>query len=601
MSRKPEEQFDEETIKRMALLGFRLKRRTLLGGAVGAAATAAALPSVRPASAAPTRRAAAPRAFAQDLPADAAPPERQVYRQAADVTNTKVLDFYESVYQRGGAFADSFSDPLVRLNKSFEVIPGAATEWSGSEDGKTWTFKLDPNLMWSDGNPVTAADYIATFQYAAEPDHAWDFGWYFQGYLKNWTEAIEGTVPVTEIGVRQGDDDRTLVFESVDAAPYLPAMLLYSLPLSKAALESTGPLYNTKPETSVTAGPFKLVEWALDERIVLEKNPDYKGTLVVPINKLINKLSNISAYFTLYENDEIDYMADPNPAELKIMQEDEELAKQIHSGLEDFRTFYLFFDTKTAPFDDLKVRQAFSHVIDRDAITEQILGPSGFPAYSWLAPGFPASNSDAYKDIQNFDPELGKSLLAEAGFPDGKDFPKQELWLRNENPLNQTVANAVAAMITEHLGIEVEVANKDGDLFTQSMNAKPTEILFGYVSYGMDFLDPVNMLSVWFSGGRHPWNNAEFDKKTKEAAAFLGDPAERIAMFQEAERMLVEDVPGVFIYHKTVIQLIKPWVTGPVLEPDENGLSYIHWPGYSTTSLAPQELYISKDAPEGLE
>ena len=595
------EEYDEETIKRMGLLGFRLKRRALLGGAAGAAGlVAAARFGTTPTLAAPRRAASGilARAIAQELPADAAPADQQIYRAPADVTNTRVIDFYESVYERGGAIADLFSDPLVRLNKNFEIVPGAATEWSSSEDALTWTFRLDPNLMWSDGNPVTAADYVATFRYAADPAHAWDFTWFFQGEIKNWTEVVDGEVPVEELGVT-APDDHTLVFETVVPVPYLPTKLLYSLPLSKAALETTGPLYNTNPETAVSAGPFILTEWARDEQIVYTKNPDYKGTLQVPINEVRVKLAAQTSYFTLYENDEIDYMVDPSPAELKIMQDDPELAKQIHPGLEDFRTFYLFFDTKTAPFDDLKVRQAFSHAIDRDAIASSILGPAGFPAYSWLAPGFPASNAEGLKDIQAFDPDLAKSLMAEAGFENGEGFPKQEMWLRNENPLNQTVANAVAAMLTEHLGIEVEVSNKDTDLFTEALNAKPTQIPFGYVSYGMDFLDPINMLSVWFDGGRHAWGNAEFDAKTKEAGSFTGSPEERIAMFQEAERILVEDVPGVFVYHKTQIQLIKPWVTGEALEPDAQGLSYLHWPAYSTTSLNPAGLYISNEAPEG--
>ena len=130
-----------------------------------------------------------------------------------------------------------------------------------------------------------------------------------------------------------------------------------------------------------------------------------------------------------------------------------------------------------------------------------------------------------------------------------------------------------------------------------ALTAKPTEILLGYVRYGMDFFDPYNMLSVWLSGGRHSWSNADFDAKVLEAAEFLGDPEERIAMFQEAERILVEDVPAVFVYHGTEVQFIKPWVTGPFIEPDNNGITAMHWPNYATMSTVPAELYIRDDAP----
>ena len=265
----------------------------------------------------------------------------------------------------------------------------------------------------------------------------------------------------------------------------------------------------------------------------------------------------------------------------------------------DFRTFYLFFDPTQKPFDDIKVRQAISHIVDRDAIQKQLLGPAGRPAYSWLAPGFPAADSEGLAGIQNFDVEAAKALLAEAGYPNGEGFPKQELWLRNANQLDQNIANAIAASIRDNLGIEVEVSNKDTDTFMAALTAKPTQIPFGYVSYGMDYLDPFNMLSVWLSGGRHSWVNEEFDAMTKEAASFAGDPAERTKMFQEAEKLLVSDVPGVFVYHETPVQLIKPWVKGEFIAPDKNGITSVHWPGFSATSTVLGELYIGKDAPAG--
>jgi ABC-type transport system substrate-binding protein len=281
-----------------------------------------------------------------------------------------------------------------------------------------------------------------------------------------------------------------------------------------------------------------------------------------------------------------------------LMQSDETTAKEIYSGVGDFPTWYIFFDVTKAPFDNLKVRQAWSHAIDRDLLKQQVLGPNGTPAYSWLAPGFPASQREALQDIQKFDPELGKSLLAEAGFPDGKDFPKQQMWLRAPSPLDKTVAAALASMLKQNLNIDVELLEKDSQGFTAALNAKPTQIPLGYVRYGMDYLDPSNMLSVWKSGGRHSWSNPDFDAKLKAASEFLGDPNERIAMFQEAERVLVADVPGVFIYHGTPVQFIKPWLKGPFLQPDANGIVSMHWPGFATMSTVPEELYIGADAPD---
>jgi peptide/nickel transport system substrate-binding protein/oligopeptide transport system substrate-binding protein len=300
----------------------------------------------------------------------------------------------------------------------------------------------------------------------------------------------------------------------------------------------------------------------------------------------------------MYQANEVDFVPSPPPAAVTQMLADESTAGEVFVSTGDFPTWYVFFDVTTAPFDNLKVRQAWSHAIDRELIQQQVLGPAGTPAYSWLAPGFPGSQKEALKGIQSFDPELARSLLAEAGFPDGDGFPTLQMWLRVPSPLDKTVAGAIVAMLKEHLNISVELLEKDQQGFTASLFARPTGIQLGFVRYGMDFLDPANMLSVWRGGQRHTWQNDDYDAKVIEAAIFLGDPAERIAMFQEAERLLVEEVPAVFIYHGTPVQLIKPWVKGAFLDPDEQGVRSMHWPGFTAMCTVPEELYVTTDAPD---
>jgi ABC-type transport system substrate-binding protein len=586
-----------EIARRMARFDRRLRRRSLLGGAIGFASVLAL--GGRDFRSGPAADAAV---HAQDasLPDDAAPPDQQVFVLANSVQTDKTPDFYESVYDRlSEASSDIFSEPLVRLNRDFELIPAGALEWGSNDDGTVWTFKLDPALVWNDGNAVTANDWVTTFRYGADPDHAWDFTWYFQGVIKGWDDAIAGNIPLEELGVRQGADEHELIVETQAPAPYLPAMLLYSCTLSAAALSEHGPLYNSNPETSVSSGPMKLAEWLIDQKVTYEKNPDYKGKLVVPVNKVVIKLADPATYFIMYQNNEIDYMQYPAPADLVVAQSD--FPDQIYSSVGDFRTHYLFFDVTKEPFDKREVRQAFSHAIDRDAIKAQILGPAGVPAYSWLAPGFPAANGEALSGIQNFDVAKAKELLAAAGYSDPSTFPPQTLEVRNPTPLIASVSQAVGSMLRDNLGIQVEIQNVDQGTFMDALTAKPTQILFGFVSYGMDFFDAYNMLSVWLSGGRHSWSNPEFDKLVKEGGSFIGDPGERTKMFQDAEKILVEDVPGVFVYHETPVQLIKPWVKGEFKEPDKNGIASLHWPGYTSMSTVPAELYIGADAPVGRE
>jgi len=451
--------------------------------------------------------------------------------------------------------------------------------------------------MWSDDTPVTADDYVATFRYAADPKHAWDFTWFFGGVIKNWDDVVAGKTPVDQLGVK-AVDAHTLQFETQSPAPYLPAMLLYSMPLQKKALEAHGGLYNSDVATSVSSGPYVLKEWQKGDRLIYEANPKYKGTNKPFIQKIVVIGAAPSTDFAAYQAGEIDFAAGPNlsPADNDIVSADPALSKEFHPHYGDFRTDYLFFDTKNPPFDNVKVRQAFSHIVDRDGLIKSIIKPTqGIPAYSFLMPGFPASNSKELSSIQNYDVEAAKKLLAEAGYPDGKGFPKLTLWLRNEAPVRQSLAQAIAASIKQNLGIEVEVSNKETKTFTDAMNAKPTQVQFGMVSYGFDFLDPYNMLSVWLSGGRHNWNNTQFDDMVKKAGSFTGDPAERIKMFQDAEKLLVEDVGGIFIYHRTAGDMYKPYLKGTELEPDSNGFAAMHWPGFAANNKLLGSIYISKD------
>jgi ABC-type transport system substrate-binding protein len=535
------------------------------------------------------------RAAAQE--AEATPAAKQVLISPVDSSTAKVLDFYVAVYARGGP-ADVYSEPLVRVDKQFQIQPAAAESWESSEDGLTWTFKIREGLTWSDGNPVTANDWVTTFQTDAAPETAWDFTWYFQGVLKNWTEAVSGDVAPDQIGVHLGANEYELVFETIAPAPYLPAMLLYSLPLSAAGLGANGLFYNTDPDTAISSGPYILSEWLPDQSATAIRNEAYTGTLPALPDELRVVLTSPDNFFTMYQADEIDYMLSPPPAALTIMMNDEETAKEVFSGVGDFPTYYVFFDVTKEPWTDIKVRQAWSHAVDRDALATNVLGPSGVPAYSWLAPGFPANNTEGLKDIQAYDPEKAKSLLAEAGFPDGDGFPKQTLMLRAPTPLEETAAAAIAAMISENLNIEVELVSQDSAGYTAALNAKPTQIELGFIRYGMDFFDPYNMLSVWLTGGRHSWSNADYDAAVHAAAEFLGDPEERLNMFKDAEKILVEDVPAVFVYHGKEVQFIKPWVAGDFIKPDDNGITAIHWPGFTTMSTVPSEMFIADTGPE---
>ena len=529
------------------------------------------------------------------LPADAAPLDQQFLRlQGPEMTTT---DFAVSVYSRSvNSYSDVLTTPFVRLNKNFEIQPAGALSWEVTPDGKTWTFHMDPDLTWSDGNPVIADDVVFTFQYQADPKHAWDFAWFWSDIV-NFDEAVAGKVPTTEIGVKKVDDYTVQVITEA-ASPYFPSKALYIRPLSKIALEKSGEYYNSTPETSVSSTPYILTDWTKGKGMTFGPNKNYTGKVKPFIEHLYFTFSSdTTGEFRAYQNGEVDMGQYFSPADINLISADSELDKEYHPGYGDFRTFYLGFNTLEKPFSDIKVRQAFAKAIDRDSIITNIVKRQGNPAYSFLMPGFPDSTSDVLKneDVNKFDVTAAKQLLTDAGYPDGKGFPALELWLRNESDLNKAIAGAIASMLKENLGIDVEVSNKETKLFMDTLNSH--KLPFYFLSYGFDYLDPSNMLGIWVSGGRHAWKNDQFDQLVTDATSLVGDNAKRDQEFKDAEKILVDDVGGIFIYHLTPGNIYKPYMKGSELEPDKTGVAAWHWPNTESVGMLLYTLYVSNDVP----
>jgi peptide/nickel transport system substrate-binding protein/oligopeptide transport system substrate-binding protein len=519
--------------------------------------------------------------YGTTLPDDALPYSEQILREACNITaNQTTFDFTVSVYQRFCG-SDLFQDQLVNLDKDFNVIPNSAESWEVGEDGLTWTFHIKEGLQWSDGTPLTAYDWEATFRYAADPEHAWDFAWFYAGVLENWNEAIAGEVPLEELGVH-AVDDLTLEITTEVPWPPLPAMMQFSFVMQKNALETHGPYYNNDPATSVSAGPFILEKVEPGDEIILAANPNYKGMRQPRLSKIVYTYMDPSTFFAAFQNDEIYHVAYESltPADFELVLNDPVLSENYLRHYGDFRTDYLLFDTYNPPFDDLNVRKAFAHAVDRDAIVTNVYGEvKAMPAYAMLMPGFPASDTEGVlQEYQVYDCEMAQQYLTDAGFPGGEGFPPQELWLRGEQPALQAVYSAAAASIADCLGIEIQVSNKDGKVYMDALNADPTTLTFGAVSYGMDFLDPSNLLGIWLSSGRHSWKNEEFDRLVTEASSMVGDPEAREQMFRDAEKILVDDVGGVFIAHRWQGDLVKPYLQGEGFrEPDSQGIAAFHW------------------------
>lgn len=524
--------------------------------------------------------------YGRTLPEDAAPYDQQIWQELcrADSAQTNFMAAV-TVYQRicAPGASDLFSDSLVNLDENLGLIPAAAESWEPSEDGLTWSFHLRPGQVWSDGTPLTAADWVATWRWMADPANAYDFVWMWQGIVAGWSEAVAGEIPPEEIGFEAIDDD-TLAVTTVGPAPYLPATLFFWPPMQAAALAEFGPNYANDPETSVSSGPFILTEFVPGDHIVLEANPTYVGFRQPWLQEIRGLYGDkLNGSFLAFQSHEIDRVSYEflTSADFEVITSDPVLLENYLPNPGDFRTDYLLMDTFSEPFDDLNVRLAFAKSVDREGIVANVINANfqlAVPAYSFLAPGFPAWDSEgALKDIQAYDCEAAQGLLAEAGYPGGEGFPALELMLRGESEFNAQRFIAAAASISSCLNVEITVNNVENATYMTQLLERPTSVQFGAISYGMDYLDPANMLGVWVSTGRHSWLNAEFDTLVQEAGVFVGDPEERFAMYQEAERLLVEDVGGIFLDHRIQGDLFQPYIAGDCFRPNSQGVSAWQW------------------------
>jgi peptide/nickel transport system substrate-binding protein/oligopeptide transport system substrate-binding protein len=500
------------------------------------------------------------------LPPGAAPPEEQVFRSFQP--DNHFMEWFRTIYK--GTYGHTIiAEPLLRLDRDFNLLPAAAERWAPSEDGRTWYFHIRRGLEFSDGHPLTAHDYVFTFRRGADPKNAYDVEWYYRP-IKNWAAVVTGKKPLEALGVR-ALDDYTLAVETETVCAYLPHLLIDSWVSPRQAIEKYGDAWSTRPETSIASGPFYLAEWSKGDRIVLKANSRYHGPAKPYIEALVARLYTLSArppILAAYEADEVDYADILSQAERGRIVSDPVMRDELHA-FTDFATYYLTMNTSAGVFADKRVRQAFSHAIDREALTRSALQGFAVPACSMLPAGFPAANPEALRAFQRYDPALARQRLAEAGYPEGRGFPPVELWVRADSRPVNDAGEAIQAMLRQNLGIAVTMRVMEVKTFMDALNSHRLQL--GLVRFGFDYVDPSSLMNLWLSGGRHAWKSDPFDRLVVQAGGVVGDPGRRMALYHQAERILVEEVGGIFLWHSVLNQIWKSKVRGEALEPNRDG------------------------------
>jgi oligopeptide transport system substrate-binding protein len=479
---------------------------------------------------------------------------------------------------------------LTQITPDGDVLPDLATEWDISADGLEYTFKLRDDVQWVKYNtgtgeievqrPVTAHDVVYGTKRTLDPRTASDYSYVV--YVVKGGEALntadidalseeEQQALMDGVGV-EAPDDYTVKFTLEYPAPYFPSIasmwVLYPMP--QEAIEDKGDRW-VEPGFYWTCGPMVVTEWAHDDHIVLEKSPYYYGADDVQIDRIYGVMvTEASTAFAMYEANELDAVAPPLE-EMDRVKTDPVLSKELYIAPAPC-TYYYGFSTDKPPVDDVLVRRALSAAVDRQGLIDNVTKGNQLPANSF-APSMILGNAAGDPDIAPWalDYELGrakaKEWLAEAGYPDGEGFPTITL-MHNTSEGHQKIAQAIAAMWQDTLGIDVSVENQEWKVYLKTLNpATPVEEMphVWRMGWCADYADNNNWVHEVFNAeegaNRTRSVPGQFEELTK-AAQVETDPDARKAIYKEAEQLLVEgEARMIPIYYYTTVQTTKPWVT----------------------------------------
>ncbi|MBI4562719.1 MAG: peptide ABC transporter substrate-binding protein, partial [Candidatus Rokubacteria bacterium] len=334
-----------------------------------------------------------------------------------------------------------------------------------------------------------------------------------------------------------------------------------ALPAYRPAVEKHGDKW-TEAANIVTNGPFTLESWEHNKQWTLRKNPYYYDAKNVHLEKVITPIIPLAAGFLPYENNETDYSLVP-PGDLRRAQADPKLGKEV------FRypypgTWYVIPQLTKPPFDSLKVRRAVSHAIDRETVGKVSQG-FGIPAHCMIPPGFPGYVDDKkVREIQKFDPKAAMAQLKGTPYEGGRNWPKIVMSMREEGYGAKPMAEAVQAMLLEHLNMKTELEVLEPRVFRERLWKQDLQLV--WIRWFMDYPDPHNEYFDSFygkrtTGKRQAWVNDEFDRLL-EAARGEPDPKKRMELYKKAEEVIQTDVGYVPVTWVVRYAAFKPWVKG---------------------------------------
>ena len=463
---------------------------------------------------------------------------------------------------------------------SGKPVPGTASSWDVSADGLRYTFHLRPEAKWSNGDPLVAADFLFSYERILRPALASEYA-YMLYPVRGAEDFNTGkTNDFSEVGF-SAPDPRTLVVELAAPTPYFLGLAAHQawFPVHPPTILKFGKIDQrgtawTRPENHVGNGAYRLASWVPNDRIEVVRNPHHWSDPKVGLQRVVFfPTDNLPADESAYRAGQRHATYDVLPERIATYRAQNPSPLRVDPLLE---TFYLRFNTTRKPLDDVRVRRALALAIDREAIAGTVLHGSRLPAYHYVPPGAAGYQSEAR---QPHDPAAARELLAQAGFPGGKGFPRLEV-LMNSDVVNTRILEAVQSMWRTELGVDVALVSQDFRVYLDAMKGLRYDIT--RARWVGDYDDPNTYLDMYLTGGGNNqtgWSNATYDKLIAQAAA-APDPAARFAIFQQAEKLLLDEAPIAPVLFGARVQLVRPEVQ--------------NWHGnllgvrrYQTLSLAP--------------
>jgi oligopeptide transport system substrate-binding protein len=487
---------------------------------------------------------------------DVTPPEDNVLRFANGAEPERIDPGLMSGQPDGRVARMLFEGLVTPDPQTLESRPGQAYRWETSADGRTVTFHLRPGLVWSDGVPLTARDFVWSWTRVLTPATASRYGTFLYA-IANAEDFHKGRITdPARLGLA-APDDSTFVVTLANPTPYFVSLTQYytCLPVPRHVIEKHGDRW-WRPEHLVNNGPFKLDVWRQRDRFEFVRNPTYWDAASVRLDRIIAySLEDLNTCTNLYKAGVIDWNPSgyiPAPF-LPYMQG----YADYHTGRYQSVYFYSV-NLRRKPLDNVHVRRALNLAIDREAIVRDLFKGTHYPWGNFAPSGYP--------DYTNppgvtFDPERARAELAQAGYPGGQGLPKISI-LFNTSENHRRVAEVIQQMWHRHLGIDVELSNQEWGSYLQATTALEYDV--ARRSWIGDYLDPHTFLSIMKTGdgnNRTGWGDPRYDALLTGADREL-DPAKRARMLAEAETLLLESACVLPIYQYASTELIKPYVRG---------------------------------------